>query len=92
MSELSDELTAALRASFADVRPFANPDEALRQFDWWLAKVKAAAWDEGHKHWWRRGPDNCHCAAWSSSECGCGEYGTGELLSLKDNPYRKDPE
>lgn len=48
----------------------------------------ADAWDEGHKTLWRRGPDGCQCGAWSSGECACGEYGNGELLSLKSNPYR----
>ena len=48
----------------------------------------AQAWDEGHETWWKRGPDDCQCGAWSSSECGCGLYGSGELLSLADNPYR----
>ena len=52
----------------------------------------AKAWDEGHKHSWRRGPDGCQCYAYSSSECACGDYGTGELLSLKDNPYREETE
>jgi hypothetical protein len=53
------------------------------------ALLAAEAWDEGHKTRWRRGMDECICSAWSSSECGCGLYGTGELLSLGDNPYRK---
>lgn len=52
----------------------------------------AEAWDKGHKTRWRRGPDNCRCSAWSSSECGCGEYGNGELLSLQQNPYRTGAE
>ena len=62
--------------------------KAGRAFDEWLAGVKAQAWDEGHRHRWRRGPDDCRCNAWSSIECACGLYGTGELLSLGDNPYR----
>lgn len=49
----------------------------------------AKAWEEGHKTRWRRGWDDCQCSAWSSSECACGRYGTGELLSLGDNPYRE---
>ena len=53
-------------------------------------EVLAQGWDEGHRHRWRRGPDDCFCGAWSSIECACGKYGTGELLSLKDNPYRKE--
>lgn len=52
------------------------------------AEVKAQAWDEGCRHRWRRGPDDCRCDAWSSIECACGKYGTGDLLSLEDNPYR----
>ncbi|MGV8972234.1 MAG: hypothetical protein ACOH10_07915 [Rhodoglobus sp.] len=47
----------------------------------------ATAWEAGHQHPWRRGPDDCKCGAWSRNECGCGKYGTGELLSLADNPY-----
>jgi hypothetical protein len=62
------------------------------EFDRWLAahdaEVASAAWDKGHKTRHRRGPDKCRCSAWSAGECACGRYGTGELLSLKDNPYR----
>jgi len=54
-----------------------------------VGEVKAEAWDEGHRHAWRRGPDECMCSAWSSNECACGRYGSGELLSLADNPYRE---
>ena len=51
----------------------------------------AKAWDEGHRHRWRRDPDDgCMCGAWASIECACGKYGSGELLSLSDNPYRGD--
>lgn len=53
-----------------------------------LREAKAEAWDEGHRTWQQRGPDDCQCYAYSESECGCGLYGTGELLSLKSNPYR----
>lgn len=63
-------------------------DALLCLFDEWLTGVKAQAWDEGHRHRWRRGSDDCRCDAWSSIECACGLYGTGELLSLGDNPYR----
>ena len=48
----------------------------------------AEAWDAGHLTRWRRGPDGCQCGAWHSGECGCGKYGTGQLLSLADNPHR----
>lgn len=54
-----------------------------------LRETIAQAWDEGHRHLWKRGPDECMCGAWASMECACGKYGTGELLSLNDNPYRR---
>lgn len=55
-----------------------------------LREALAAAWDEGHRHNWKRDPDDgCRCGAWASFECGCGKYGSGELLSLSDNPYRR---
>ena len=64
------------------------------EFDRWLAEytrqVQAEAWDAGHKTRWRRGLDECQCGAWSRNECGCGLYGTGELLSLADNPHREE--
>lgn len=70
----------------------ARADSAKEEFDRWLAeharKVKAEAWDEGHKHRHRLGQDECQCDAWNIGECACGLYGTGELLSLNDNPYR----
>lgn len=45
-------------------------------------------WKEGHLHRQRRDwDDGCRCAAWDESECGCGRYGSGKLLSLADNPY-----
>ena len=59
-------------------------------FDRWLVQVKAEAWDEGHRHRQRRGPDDCPCGAWYEGECACGQYGTGDLLSLADNPYREE--
>lgn len=53
-----------------------------------VKQAQAEAWDEGHQHRWKRDAnDGCRCGAWSSNECGCGKYGTGELLSLSDNPY-----
>ena len=48
----------------------------------------AKAWDEGHLTSWKRGPSGCKCGAWSAGECGCGLYGTGDVLSLAANPYR----
>lgn len=57
-----------------------------------IRRIQAEAWDAGHKTRWRRGPDSCHCEAWSRSECACGKYGTGELLSLKENPHREKGE
>lgn len=55
-----------------------------------VARIRAEAWDEGHTHRQRRDPnDGCRCGAWSATECGCGKYGTGRLLSLDDNPYRE---
>ena len=52
-----------------------------------LRAENAIAWATGHSHPWRRGPDECRCGAWAKIECACGRYGTGELLSLADNPY-----
>jgi hypothetical protein len=52
-------------------------------------ETAAKAWGEGHTTRWRRDPDDgCTCGAWASIECACGRYGSGELLSLNDNPYR----
>ena len=51
-----------------------------------LPDLLAAAWDEGHETPWQRERDDCRCFAWSSSECGCGRYGTGRLIT--PNPYR----
>ena len=48
----------------------------------------AAAWEEGHREPWKRGPDECECSAWNSDECACGFYGTGQLVSLDANPYK----
>lgn len=68
--------------------------ERVKQFEAWLAehdrKVSERVWVEGYKTAWKRGPSECKCYAYSSSECGCGKYGTGVLLSLNDNPYRKE--
>ena len=62
---------------------------AEAEFDRWLASERAEAWDEGHVAYQRRnGDDGCSCGAWSGGECLCGLYGTGTLLSVKDNPYR----
>ena len=50
--------------------------------------IAAKAWDEGHRTPQKREMDDCQCSAWSSSECACGKYGTGKLIT--PNPYRKD--
>lgn len=63
-------------------------DRAGAQFDRFLNREKADAWMEGHKTRQVRGPDSCHCYAWSEGECGCGRYGTGPLLTK--NPYESD--
>lgn len=89
----TDDLRAAYVWQEWDGYSWAQHVAAGCKFDRWLAahdaEVKAEAWDEGHRHRWRRDRDDgCTCAAWSSDECACGLYGTGELLSLKDNPYR----
>jgi hypothetical protein len=80
-----DGYVRGLRLAFV-----ASAGEHVEEFDRWLADVLSAAWDKGHKTRHRRGPDKCRCSARSAGECGCGRYGTGELLSLKDNPYRGD--
>ena len=51
--------------------------------------LRAEAWDAGHRHPQKLGPDGCECAAHYAGECACGEYGNGELLSLAANPYRR---
>lgn len=60
------------------------------RIDRWLAahdaKVKAEAWDEGHRTRQRREMDDCNCNAWSEGECACGLYGTGKIIT--PNPYR----
>ena len=66
-----------------------SPAESLATHD---AEIAAKAWHEGHLLRWRRGVDDCHCSARSAGECGCGRYGTGEMLSLADNPYSKTTE
>ena len=72
----------------------AGLNDPCPEFDSWLAeherKVSERVWAEGHMTAWKRGPSGCKCYAYSSSECGCGKYGTGALLSLNDNPYRKE--
>jgi len=65
--------------------------EKTAEFDRWLAAEKAKAWEEGHRHRQRLGPDDCACGAWYEGECACGQYGTGDLLSLADNPHREHP-
>ncbi len=69
------------------------PEEQVgADFDTWLNSVRAAAWEKGHLHRQRRGPDDCHCYAYYPGECACGRFGTGELISLKDNPYKQGEE
>jgi len=68
---------------------FADEEKSNAEFDRWLAQVKADAWDEGHLHYQKRGPDNCMCCAYSEYECACGEFGTGAVVSLSENPYRE---
>ena len=92
--EVREEYVYGAQEVDLDDRVVVSFDEADARFDRWLAahdaEVKAEAWDEGHRHRWRRDRDDgCTCAAWSSNECACGLYGTGELLSLADNPYRE---
>jgi hypothetical protein len=62
------------------------------EFDRWLAAAKAEAWDEGHLHYQKRGPDNCACFAHYEGECACGEFGNGVVVSLSENPYREASE
>ena len=67
-----------------------HPDADYIRHLYEKAEAKLAeAWDEGHRHPQRRGPDDCQCGAYYVGECACGEYGCGPLLSLADNPYRK---
>ena len=54
-----------------------------------VTAAKRDAWDEGHNVRKRHGKDDCMCQAWSAGECACGLYGTGALISLEENPYRK---
>jgi len=68
---------------------FVDEEKSNAEFDRWLAGVKAEAWDEGHLHYQKLGPDKCVCWAWSESECACGEFGTGAVVSLSENPYRQ---
>lgn len=80
--------TERVKDSYVWFRDEVTAYAARVEFDRWLNQVKSEAWEEGHLHRWNRHwNDGCICEAWSSSECGCGKYGTGELLSLKDNPY-----
>ena len=51
-----------------------------------LEAVAADLWDEGHRTRVQRGPDGCTCNAWNEDECGCGEFGTGPIVT--PNPYR----
>lgn len=50
-----------------------------------FGEMLAKAWDEGHKTRQIREPDSCMCFALSSSECGCGLYGSGRIIT--PNPY-----
>jgi hypothetical protein len=81
--------TAMIREHVAWIwsRGSEEESQAFAMFDRWLTRHDAEVWDKGHKTPWRRGPDACTCGAWSVGECGCGERGNGELLSLADNPY-----
>lgn len=90
--------TEEVRASWVEFGkgPFTRQQiiDSRAEFDRWkdefAREVAEKAWDEGHKTRWRRDPDDgCTCGAWAEIECGCGNYGTGELLSLNDNPYRE---
>lgn len=81
--DLSDENQADFDAAAEAILSIFAAQPTVRE-------AKAEGWDEGHQHRWRRGPDECICAAWSRIECACGKYGTGELLSLADNPYRSE--
>lgn len=99
MSEYTPD-TEAVRdayASFWERRygPAVWYERCQDEFDRWLeaekAKWQAEAWEEGHRHAQRRGPDDRTCEAWSEDECACGQFGNGELWSLADNPYREQP-
>lgn len=92
MHDLTDAIAAAHAA--LDERFYPGPTEEMVACIAEAAApiIAAKAWGEGHRARWRRGPDECRCSAWSSSECACGEYGTGALLSLADNPYRTPKE
>lgn len=63
--------------------PPPDPRQSLRAA---LEAVAADIWDEGHRTRVQRGPDGCTCNAWNEDECGCGEYGTGPIIT--PNPYR----
>lgn len=93
---IDDVAMAYVHATNGDTWVAGRADALRAEFYRWLAEhdreVKAEAWAEGHTHSWRRGPDECQCYAHSWSECACGEYGAGELLSLNDNPYREETE
>lgn len=81
----TDEMVEWAYASAAFTNAGEDPRAVFRR---WLRGRLADAWDEGHQRRRRRGPDCCLCEAWDEGECGCGEYGTGQLVSLGDNPYR----
>jgi hypothetical protein len=94
MSEQYTPDTDEIREQFLWEFTGEKEGKAAAAFDRWLAahdaEVAAAAWDEGHNARRSRGRSKCNCGAWSDGECACGLYGTGELLSMKDNPYRGD--
>lgn len=69
--------TAEVRACWGWDDDYEIPSPARNaEFDRWLAQVKAEAWDEGAES------RQCHCAAWSEGECGCGNWPS------ERNPYR----
>lgn len=89
MSELTttQEVREAYQASDDGVDFTRRFNERGDEFDRWLSGVLADAWDEGHRTYQKREPDECYCSAWSEGECACGLYGTGKIIT--PNPYRR---